>query len=87
MNKSIKIKNDLEYYINYEPDDPKELDIVVYEDNNYIRGYIFIGGEWLDIIDVVDEEKEYVKITYSFNSDISDDIESMEYLYRTGIVL
>lgn len=73
-------------YYETEPQRPTEKTLWSTEDDGYIKVFIWINGEWNLVIGMDPISNESVKITYTSDDDITEEIDLLDYQYRIGVL-
>ena len=83
MRRTVTVLETAPFY-NYEPNFPKEGDLWAEEEKDYLRVFVYIDKEWHDVLDMTHTDKGVVIVFDDIDSEISEDIDNLDYRYRIG---
>ena len=73
-------------YHQSEPTNPAQRELWAAEEEGYIKVYTWIAKEWMLVIGMEPLSNESVKITYTSEEDVTDEIDLLDYQYRIGVL-
>lgn len=73
-------------YHQTEPQSPVDRSLWATEEEGYIKVFAWMNGEWNLVIEMEPLSNESVKVTYTDEDNVTEEIELLDYQYRIGVL-